>query len=173
MRKAGTSPAFSWVVGRTPSEFVTKHELDLSGTIDNAVTAPARNSEVLISRPPIDATERVSVESVWDIRFEEDILTLANACSLNDRKVFVHVSRTSPPGDSSRQISKPIRRDGTVRVRIHIAGILKGPAVGRLRSGSNVRGKNAIRLSAATIPTGVKRRRPVGRVRGKDSLTWH
>ena len=109
MRKAGTSPAFRGMVdGRAPSELITEHELNLPWTIDYAVPAPTRNSEVLISRPPVNAPECVSVERVRYVGLEQDVLPLPNTCSLDDREILILITRTSPPRDGSWQIPEDV-----------------------------------------------------------------
>jgi hypothetical protein len=84
------------------SELIAKHELNLSRPIDDAVTTPAWNSEILVARPSVNASKGVPIESIRYIGLEQNGLSLSNGRSFDNRKILIHVSRTSPPGDSRR-----------------------------------------------------------------------
>src|SRR5215475_737011 len=134
---------------RATSELVAKHELDLPWPVNHAVATASGHTEILIAWPPINAAKGVTVEGIRYVGLEQNGVPLPNHGSFDDRKVLVLISRTSPPGDSRRQIPEDVAAAASQRSG---ARIDKGSTVGCLRSGGVVRCEYTILLSATAIP---------------------
>src|SRR5262249_49513979 len=149
---------------------VAQCKLNLPRAVDHSMTTPAWHPEVLISRPPVNPPKDMPVEGIGDIRLEQDILPFSNASSFDDGKILILISRTSPPGDNSRKVSKDITSSSCQR---RSARVDKRTAINGLRRGRNTRSIQAVGCCTAAIPAGISGGRPFRGIGEKDRLSPH
>lgn len=150
------------------SELVTKRKLNVPRAVDYGVTTPAGHTEILISRPAVNAGKGMPVEGVRDIRLEHNVLPLPNTGSFDDGKIFVHVAGTSPPGDGRGKTPKNIASPEGYGsgARIHKSSTID--CLWRRRSPGN---EQSVDFIASAVPTMIQCRGPFRSVREKDVLS--
>ena len=102
------------------SEVVSQSELNLpNGTDDTKLSL--RSTECLVAEEAVQSSKDVTVESIWNVYFEDDGLIFEDGRAFLNREIFVEVCLTSDVAEDKRSVSVNVSAlsDKARGIRIH------------------------------------------------------